>query len=142
MLRAFYYVLIACSKMDLGRLGRFYPFFMEISHTYTGKVYEKTRRNVPNVPSKKLRVQSGGTMSNKTVAVNERGLRIGEDHPNARYTDGEVAMVLGLRDEGLGYKRIAKAMDMPLRTVRDICNGARRCQNPTTWKRVRVSGDE
>ena len=26
----------------------------------------------------------------KTVAVNERGLRIGEDHPNAKLTDAEV----------------------------------------------------
>lgn len=74
----------------------------------------------------------------KTVAVNDRGLRIGEDHPNARYTDAEVAMVLDLRDEGMGYKRIAKVMDMPVRTVRGICTGARRCQCPMTWKRVRV----
>lgn len=78
----------------------------------------------------------------KTVAVNERGLRIGEDHPNARYTDGEVAMVLELRDEGWGYKRIAKALEMPKSTVRDICTGRRRCQCPTTWKRVRIPGDE
>ena len=78
----------------------------------------------------------------KTVAVNERGLRIGEDHPNARYTDGEVTMVLELRDEGWGYKRIAKALEMPKSTVRDICTGRRRCQCPATWKRVRVADDE
>ena len=29
----------------------------------------------------------------KTVAVNEAGLRIGEDHPNAKLTDGEVEMI-------------------------------------------------
>ena len=29
----------------------------------------------------------------KTVDVNEAGLRIGEDHPNAKLTDGEVEMI-------------------------------------------------
>lgn len=76
----------------------------------------------------------------KTVAVNDRGLRIGEDHHNARYTDGEVEMVLRLRDDGFGYKRIAKALDMPKRTVRDICQGKRRCQCAANHKRVRVKG--
>lgn len=78
----------------------------------------------------------------KTVAVNDRGLRIGEDHPNARYTNGEVEMVLRLRDDGLGYKRIARAVEMPVRTVRDIIKGRRRCQMPADFKRVRVSEDE
>ena len=62
------------------------------------------------------------------LAVNERGYRIGEDHHNARYTNGEVEMVLVLRDEGLGYKAIAKRMEMPVTTVRDICLGRRRSQ--------------
>lgn len=75
----------------------------------------------------------------KLVAVNECGQRVGEDHPNARYTNAEIEMVLGLRDEGFGYKRIARMCDMPVRTVRDICNGRRRCQCPAAWKRVRVS---
>ena len=39
----------------------------------------------------------------KTVAVNERGLRIGEDHQNARYTNAEIEMVLTLRDEDKSY---------------------------------------
>ena len=74
----------------------------------------------------------------KVVAVNERGHRIGEDHPKARYTDGEIAMVHYLRDLGWGYKRIAKAVEMPLRTIRDVCSGKSRCQFPTRWKRVRI----
>jgi hypothetical protein len=78
----------------------------------------------------------------KTVAVNERGRRIGEDHPNARYTDGEVGMVLELRDEGKSYGVIARLVEMPKSTVRDICKGNRRCQCATNWKTVRVSGGE
>lgn len=80
-------------------------------------------------------------MKEKLVAVNELGQRIGEDHPNARHTNGVVQMVLRLHDEGFGYKRIARAMQMPRRTVRDICNGKRRCQYPDKWKRVRVHVD-
>lgn len=62
------------------------------------------------------------------LAINERGYRVGEDHHNARYTNGEVEMVLMLRDEGQGYKSIAKRMEMPVTTVRDICLGRRRSQ--------------
>lgn len=67
-------------------------------------------------------------VSVRYLAVNERGRRIGEDHHNARYTNGEVEMVLVLRDEGQGYKSIAKRMEMPVTTVRDICLGRRRGQ--------------
>lgn len=74
----------------------------------------------------------------KTVAVNERGLRIGEDHQNAKYTDGEVEMVLSLRDDGRSYGCIARILEMPKSTVRDICKGNRRCQCAATWKTVRV----
>ena len=74
----------------------------------------------------------------KTVAVNERGLRIGEDHQNAKYTDGEVDMVLTLRDDGLSYGEIARKMDMPKSTVRDVCKGNRRCQVADRHKTVRV----
>ncbi|MBU0593349.1 MAG: hypothetical protein KKH74_06375 [Gammaproteobacteria bacterium] len=75
----------------------------------------------------------------KTVAVNESGYRIGEDHPNARYTNGDVEMVLRLRDEGKGYGTIAKLVDMPKSTVRDICRSLRRCQCIANYKTVRVS---
>lgn len=73
----------------------------------------------------------------RCVAFNERGLRIGEDHHNSRYTNGEVERVLALRDEGFGYKRIAKAMEMPRSTVASICKGLRRCQTPAMWKVIK-----
>jgi hypothetical protein len=75
-------------------------------------------------------------MTARTVALNEAGRRIGEAHPQARYTDGEIEMVLKLRDEGMGYKRIARAVEMPIRTVRGICNGSRRGQWAARWKSV------
>lgn len=78
----------------------------------------------------------------KTVAVNERGLRIGEDHQNARYTNGEIEMVLILRDDGKSYGEIARMVEMPKSTVRDIIKGRRRCQYPASFKSVRVPGGE
>ena len=60
--------------------------------------------------------------------VNERGRRVGENHPRAKYSDSEITLLLELRDGGMGYKRLSEKMEMPMRTVRDICNGRRRCQ--------------
>ena len=74
----------------------------------------------------------------KFVRVNEKGYRIGDDHQNAKYTDGEIEMVLVLRDGGMSYGRIAKKMEMPKGTVRDICKGNRRCQTVDHWKTVNV----
>lgn len=72
-----------------------------------------------------------------TIAVNERGLRIGEDHHNSRYTDKEVEMVLTMRDEGLSYGEIMRMMEMPKSTIHDICSGRRRCQVVDRRKTVR-----
>lgn len=78
----------------------------------------------------------------KTVAVNERGFRIGQDHQRARYTDAEVGMVLDLRDEGMSYGEIARKAEMPKSTVRDICKGLRRCQTAADFRVVRIPDDE
>lgn len=72
----------------------------------------------------------------KLVAVNDRGQRIGETHPQAKYSNGEVGAVLALRDEGLSYSRIARACEMPKSTVAHICRGDRRCQTPDRYTTV------
>lgn len=72
-----------------------------------------------------------------TVAVNERGLRIGEDHQHARYLNSEIEQVLAMRDEGLSYGEIMRMMDMPKSTIHDICTGRRRCQTIERRKTVR-----
>lgn len=74
----------------------------------------------------------------KTVAVNDAGLRVGEDHPRARYTDGEIAMVHTLRDDGWSYRAIAEKLGMPKSTVRNICRGLQRCQAAVRVKTVPV----
>lgn len=72
-----------------------------------------------------------------TIAVNERGLRIGQDHHNARYSDREILHVLEMRDEGKSYGFIATVMDMPKSTVACICKATRRCQIAVAWKKVK-----
>ncbi len=63
------------------------------------------------------------------------GLRIGETHHRAKYTDHEIDMVRDLHEkEGMGYKKVAKVMDMPLRTVRSICNYTTRTEKPVRFK--------
>lgn len=73
----------------------------------------------------------------RKIAVNELGMRIGQDHHNARYTDGEVRLVHELRDGGMSYGHIAKVMEMPKATVASIVTGRRRCQSPERWKTIR-----
>ena len=70
------------------------------------------------------------------VAVNERGLRIGDSHHNARYSDREIEHVLEMRDEGKSYGFISTVMDMPKSTVASICQGGRRCQIAAAFKRI------
>jgi hypothetical protein len=71
-----------------------------------------------------------------TVAVNERGIRIGQDHQNARYSDREIQHVLEMRDEGKSYGFIATVMEMPKSTVACICKATRRCQVAACFKTV------
>lgn len=72
------------------------------------------------------------------VAVNEKGLRIGQDHPKAVLTDAEVRRLLDLRDEGYGYKRLAQMFEIPKRTVRSYCAGRTRNQLPARWSEVKT----
>jgi hypothetical protein len=60
------------------------------------------------------------------VKVTVRAKRAGENHHNARYTDREVELVRRLHEEGMGYRRLSRKMDMPIRTIRDILAYRRR----------------
>ncbi|CAB4133120.1 hypothetical protein UFOVP140_38 [uncultured Caudovirales phage] len=75
-------------------------------------------------------------MAKRIVAVNHLGLRIGEDHQNAKLTDCEVEMIRTLREEGLTYERIAQKFEIGKQTVADIVNFRRRGQLATLWKTV------
>lgn len=72
----------------------------------------------------------------RSVAVNELGMRLGEDHQNAKLTNAEVDMLLELREQGWGYRRLSAKFEVSKRTVRGYCNGSGRCQIPARWKTI------
>lgn len=75
----------------------------------------------------------------RMVATNDRGMRIGQYHHNAKMSDAMVDRIRELHeDEGIGYKKIAKLLSISRHTVRDICRYDRRAQTYEHWKRVVV----
>lgn len=69
------------------------------------------------------------------IAVNEAGKRIGESHHMAELSDHEVDLMRELHENhAKGYKWLAKCFEVPLRTVRDICNYTKRAQTPAGYK--------
>lgn len=74
----------------------------------------------------------------RLVGVNERGLRLGEDHRNARLTNAEVDLLLSLRDEGWSYQALADKFDLSKSGARKICKGQTRCQAPVRYKAVHM----
>jgi DNA-directed RNA polymerase specialized sigma24 family protein len=74
----------------------------------------------------------------RVVAVNERGLRIGEDHRLAKLTNAEVDLLLALREEGCSYRFLARKFEISKSAVRWYVIGGRRCQTPTDYKEVHV----
>lgn len=65
----------------------------------------------------------------KTVAVNEVGLLVGEDHPNAKLTDAEVELVRELREtERMSYDWLAEKFGVSKSAIAKICRYERRVQ--------------
>lgn len=77
----------------------------------------------------------------KTVAVNDAGLRIGEDHPNAKLTDAEVETIRQLHEAGMSYECIADKFEVSKWAIGRICRYERRAQTPANFKNVHVPQD-
>lgn len=73
---------------------------------------------------------------NKVIAVNGKGIPVGEYHHRAKYSDRVVEQVRRLRDQGLSYPQIAEKMEMPYWTVSRICRHERRAEIPARFKKV------
>lgn len=71
--------------------------------------------------------------------MNELGRRIGEDQTGAKLTNHEVDLLLTMREEGMGYGRLAKVFEVSKSLVRDIVKGRRRNQTVARFKEVRAS---
>ena len=74
----------------------------------------------------------------KTVAVNDAGLRIGEDHPNAKLTDAEVERIRSLHEDGMSYDALAEKFEVSKWAIGRICRYERRAQTPANFKIVHV----
>jgi len=83
-------------------------------------------------------------MVTKQVAVNERGHRIGEGHPNSTVEDAIVALVLRVcAAEKLGWRRAAKRFpDLKPEWIKAVLSGRRRGHIAKAWKRIEVADGE
>ena len=75
----------------------------------------------------------------RIVKVNDRGLRIGEDHQHARHTDAEIELARQLHAEGMSYKKLAEKFEVSKSTIADWIKFRRRGQHPSDWRRIDVS---
>jgi transposase len=78
----------------------------------------------------------------RLVKVNERGLRIGEDHQHATHTDAEIELARQLHADGMSYKHLADKFEVSKSTIAGWIKYRRRGQHPTDWRKVRVDEDE
>jgi hypothetical protein len=71
----------------------------------------------------------------KLVGVNERGLRVGEDHQRAKHSDREVDQMRELHEEhGACYSDLADWFECPKSTVQKYCQYLRRTQWPVGYR--------
>jgi DNA invertase Pin-like site-specific DNA recombinase len=55
------------------------------------------------------------------IGVNERGLRVGQDHQRAKLSDAAVEMIRRLHEDGMGYDTIAVKFEVSKQVVAKIC---------------------
>lgn len=75
----------------------------------------------------------------RVVGVNERGLRVGEDHQHARLTDAECELIRQMHEGGMSYKKLADKFEVGKSTIADIVKMRRRGQFAVNWRVVRVA---
>lgn len=57
----------------------------------------------------------------------EKGRRMGEQHPNARFTDAEIEVMRELHEHhGYGYRRLARIFECSRGYARKVCKYQRR----------------
>jgi hypothetical protein len=74
------------------------------------------------------------------IAVNERGLAIGDSHHRAVLSDHDVGLLLELRDEGYSYAWLAGKFEVSKSCVAKICRGEHRAQIAVCFRRARGGG--
>ncbi|KWW37668.1 hypothetical protein [Cupriavidus metallidurans] len=73
----------------------------------------------------------------RIVAINERGLRIGEDHHHAKLTNMEAELIRKLHEEeGFSYRALAAKFEVSKSLVARICRYEKRNHSPARFKSV------
>lgn len=75
-------------------------------------------------------------MAKRIVGVNDRGLRVGQDHQRAKLTDAAVEMIRRLHEDGLSYRVIAGKFEISAMQVWRICNYRARVQTTSRFRPV------
>lgn len=73
-------------------------------------------------------------MNKRLVGVNERGLRVGQDHHRAKLTDRDVELIRQLHEDGMSYRVIAEKFEVSKMLVCYVCTYRRRATVPTRFK--------
>jgi hypothetical protein len=71
--------------------------------------------------------------ANRVIGVNDKGIRVGEDHQHAKLSNAEIDLLLELREEGLSYRQLAEKFEISKSHARYICKGRWRCQAATRF---------
>lgn len=75
----------------------------------------------------------------KSVAINESGYPLGQDHHNAKLTNEQVDRIRDLHEEhGLSYTQLAAMYCVSKSMIAGICQYRRRAQTPFGYKTLNV----
>lgn len=76
-------------------------------------------------------------MEKRTIGVNARGYRVGEDHQLAKLSDSEVELIRQLReDDSWTYALLAEKFEVSKQCIAYICQYKRRAERPARFKTV------
>jgi DNA invertase Pin-like site-specific DNA recombinase len=70
----------------------------------------------------------------KLIGINERGLRVGQDHQRAKLSDAAVELIRRLHEGGMSYGVIAIKFEISRMQVWRICNYRVRVQSATRFR--------
>lgn len=73
-------------------------------------------------------------MNSRLVGVNDRGLRVGQDHQRAKLTDAAVELVRQLHEDGMSYRKIAEKFEVSTMLVCYICTYRRRVSTAVRFR--------
>ena len=78
----------------------------------------------------------------RLVALSENGRRIGEGHPQAKFSDEEIELIRQLAEGGdryppMGLSEIARKFETSRGVIHDIVNYRRRASTVARWKLIR-----